>query len=330
MYKLNILQYNYKNILNNDKDFSLSILKNNDNYLELKNEFVKKYKKESLYTFSFSKAGFLDLLLQLNKKGKIAVSLGETQALIDAALEFESLGFKVFWLGLSKNGEVDFYEIENLQLDFIFLSSYVMDTFVKIDIKQIKDLSKAKIISNASANFDENSDMIYFDSYKLTGYFLSGIILFNGEVFCEQVIAFIDTIAVLNVYKSLKKQNFENSQKEIFKNKLIQVFKEDLYFFVDNANTLAHSLHFALKDIKARELIRTLALDGIYITNGEGCSLGLSKPSRIIQAMGYAEDVSRNSISLSFHKKYEEKQIDEIVKMIQIKYKQIKTLNQGK
>ena len=102
-----------------------------------------------------------------------------------------------------------------------------------------------------------------------------------------------------------------------------------IYFFVNNNQTLAFSLHFALKNIKARELIRTLALDEILITNGEGCSLGLSKPSRIIQAMGYDELTSRNSISLTFTKKLEIFEIEKIVNTIAKKYKQIKVLNEG-
>ena len=98
---------------------------------------------------------------------------------------------------------------------------------------------------------------------------------------------------------------------------------------MDNNQTLPFSLHFALKNIKARELIRTLALDEILIKNGEGCSLGISKPSRIIQAMGYDELTSRNSISLTFTHKLEDFEIQKIVNTIAKKYKQIKVLNQG-
>lgn len=100
-------------------------------------------------------------------------------------------------------------------------------------------------------------------------------------------------------------------------------------FFVNNNQTLPYTLHFALKNIKARELIRTLSLDEIYISNGEGCSLGLSRPSRVIQTMGYDETTSRNAITLSFSEKYDEQTIEKIVNKIAKKYLQIKVLNQG-
>lgn len=328
MFKLNSLQYNMQNLHIKD-GLSLNILSNNEEYVALEKEFKDKYPFENINSFSFSKSGFLSLLIQLNKKGKIAISVGETQSLIDAGFLFEELGFEVIWLDLLKDGNVNIEKLKDLNIDFIFISSYVMDIFVKTSIFDIKSLTNAKIISNASATFDKNSDVIYFDPYKLTGYSFHGLILFNEDLFEDQAISNKDSIALYNILEALKNQKFEISVKETFKNKLQEVLQDDIYFFVNNNQTLDFSLHFALRNIKARELIRTLALDEIFITNGEGCSLGLSKPSRIIQAMGYDELTSRNSISLTFTKKLEAFEIEKIVNTIAKKYKQIKVLNQG-
>ena len=329
MYKFNLLQYNNMQNLHINSELSLNILSDNQKYLELEKEFLKKYFFENINYFSFCKNGFLGLLLELNKKGKIAVSLGETQSLIDAANLFESLGFEIIYLELLKDGNIDLKKLENQNIDFLFLSSYVMDTFVKTSLEEAKKLTSAKIISNASASFDKNSDVVYFDSYKLTGFFTHSLILFNDDLFEEQVISSKDAIALKNILDSLKNQNFETTTKEIFKKKLQNILKDDIYFFVENNQTLPYTLHFALKNIKARELIRTLALDEIYISNGEGCSLGLSKPSRVIQVMGYDETTSRNAITLSFSEKYDEQIIEKIVNKIAKKYLQIKVLNQG-
>ena len=187
-------------------------------------------------------------------------------------------------------------------------------------LENVKKLTDAKIISNASASFDKNSDVIYFDSYKLTGFSTKSIILFNQNLFEEQAIFEKDGISLNNIFQSLKNQKFENSMKEIFKERLENSLKDNLYYFIDNKNSLEYTLHFALKSIKARELIRTLALDEILISNGEGCSLGLSKPSRVIQAMGYDELTSRNAITLSFEKNYSINEIDKIVNLISKRY----------
>ena len=328
MIKLNTLQYPNVQNMHISNELSLGILKNNDTYENMEHDFLKEYSYSQLNTFSFSQSGFLGLLLALNEKGNIAVSLGESHAIVEAAKQFESLGFKVIWIPLKKDGNVDIKVLEKEDVDFIFISSYVIDTFVKVDLQKVKEISYAKIISNSSARHDKNSDAIYFDTYKLTGFALSSCILFDDELFGEQVIGFKDTLAVNLIIEALKTQVFESSQKELFKVKLIDAFKDDIYFFVDSKQTLDFSLHFALKNIKAREIIRTLALNSIHITNGEGCSLGLSMPSRVIQSMGYEEIISRNAISLTFTKKYEIEEIEKIVKTFAKKYRQIRVLNE--
>lgn len=329
MYKLNFLQYKNMQNLHIKDSLSLNILSNNEDYISLEDSLKKDFAFESLNYFSFCKSGFLSLLLQLNKQGKIAVSLGETQSLIDACEIFCSLGFDILYLDLNKDGSVNLDKLKDIKIDFLFLSSYTVDTFYKNSLENVKKLTDAKIISNASASFDKNSDVIYFDSYKLTGFSTKSIILFNQNLFEEQAIFEKDGISLNNIFQSLKNQKFENSMKEIFKEKLENSLKDNLYYFIDNKNSLEYTLHFALKGIKARELIRTLALDEILISNGEGCSLGLSKPSRVIQAMGYDELTSRNAITLSFEKSYSMSEIDKIVNLISKRYLQIKVLNKG-
>ena len=329
MYKLNFLQYKNMQNLHIKDGLSLNILSDNEDYISLEDSFKKEFSFESLNYFSFCKIGFLSLLLQLNKKGKIAVSLGETQSLIDACEIFCSLGFDILYLDLNKDGSVNLDKLKDQKIDFLFLSSYTVDTFYKNNLENVKKLTDAKIISNVSASFDKNSDVIYFDSYKLTGFSTKSIILFNQNLFEEQAIFEKDGISLNNIFQSLKNQKFENSMKEIFKEKLENSLKDNIYYFIDNKNSLEYTLHFALKGIKARELIRTLALDEILISNGEGCSLGLSKPSRVIQAMGYDELTSRNAITLSFEKSYSISEIDKIVNLISKRYLQIKVLNKG-
>ncbi|MDX4012685.1 cysteine desulfurase [Aliarcobacter skirrowii] len=329
MYKLNFLQYKNMQNLHIKDSLSLNILSNNEDYISLEDSLKKEFAFESLNYFSFCKSGFLSLLLQLNKKGKIAVSLGETQSLIDACEIFCSLGFDILYLDLNKDGSVNLDKLKDQKIDFLFISSYTVDTFYKNSLENVKKLTDTKIISNASASFDKNSDVVYFDSYKLTGFSTKSIILFNQNLFEEQAIFEKDGISLNNIFQSLKNQKFENSMKEIFKERLENSLKDNLYYFIDNKNSLEYTLHFALKGIKARELIRTLALDEILISNGEGCSLGLSKPSRVIQAMGYDELTSRNAITLSFEKSYSISEIDKIVNLISKRYLQIKVLNKG-
>ncbi|MDD2894610.1 MAG: cysteine desulfurase [Aliarcobacter sp.] len=325
MIKLNNLQYSKLQNIEISNDFSLSALRPNDAFEVLTLEYKKIFGFNKLKTFSFSKEGFLGLFLEL--KGKIAISCGECEILIEAGKFYESLGFEITWISLNKDGKVNLYELENKNIDFLFLSSYVMDTFVKTSIEEAKELTSAKIISNASAHFDKNSEVIFFDNYKLIGFNTSGVALFNDEVFPLLEVGKIDSIALKLCLDALKNQKFNYKSKAIFLEKLKEKFQENIYFFVDPNDTLEYSLHFGLKGIKARELIRTLALNKIFITNGEGCSLGLSKPSRIIQNMGYDEQTSRNAISFSFVDDMNEEEITKFVNTVYLKYKQIKSFS---
>lgn len=327
MIKLNNLQYNpIKLDFLEDQNYSLDSLVSNFTFDDLCKKYKEKFGFSKIKTFSFSKEGFLGLFLEL--KGKIAVSFGECEALIQGAKLYESLGFELTWIGLNKDGSVNYQELKDKDVDFLFLSSYVMDTFFETSLDDVKNFTNAKIISNGSAKIDSLSDIVYFDNYKLCGYCLSGVILFNDENIFELLnMAFIDTLAVKCCFEALENQKFNYEVKEKFLEKLKEKLKDNIYFFVNNKNTLPYTLHFALKNIKAREIIRTLAFDNIFLSNGEGCSLGLSKPSRIIQAMGYDETTSRNAISLNFLQDFDEETILKIVDKIEQKYKQIRVLD---
>ncbi len=325
MVKLNCLQYVRLNEINITKDYSVSALSPNDTFDNLCLQYYKQFNYKKIKTFAFSKEGFLGLLLEL--KGNIAISIGETQALIDAAKLYEKLGFEIHWIPLSRDGTVNLYGLKNEKIDFLFISSYVMDTFVKIDLKKVRKNTKAKIISNGTANIDKTSDTVYFDNYKLNGYNVSGVMLFNDEVFEAVPIGQMDTVALKLCYDAIDNRTFNYDVKDIFLDELLEVFNEEIYFFVNAQHTLEYSLHFGFKGIKARELIRTIAMSKIFITNGEGCSLGLSKPSRIISEMGFDDVTCRTALSLSFNNDFSVDEIKRIVYTLYMKYKQIKILN---
>ncbi|MCG3716814.1 cysteine desulfurase, partial [Aliarcobacter butzleri] len=261
MIKLNNLQYNpIKLDFLEDQNYSLDSLVSNFDFDDLCKKYKEKFGFSKIKTFSFSKDGFLGLFLEL--KGKIAVSFGECEALIQGAKLYESLGFELTWIGLNKDGSVNYQELKDKNVDFLFLSSYVMDTFFETSLDDVKNFTNAKIISNGSAKIDSLSDIVYFDNYKLCGYSLSGVILFNDENIFELLnMAFIDTLAVKCCFEALENQKFNYEVKEKFLEKLKEKLKDNIYFFVDNKNTLPYTLHFALKNIKAREIIRTLAFD---------------------------------------------------------------------
>ncbi len=326
MYKLNSLQYPVINPISLNESYSVEPLKNNDEFDHLIKSFKKEFGYKSLNTFSFTKDGLFALMCTL--KGSIAISLGECEAIVEAGKFYEKLGNKVTWISISPNGEINYNECDRLQNDYFFVSSYIMDTYVTTSLEKIKSLTDSKIISNCSADkYAKFADLIIFDSYKLCGYGVSGVILYSNDELDEQYPGETDALGIKLISKSLKNQEFETKNKNEFLEELKVEFKNDIHFFVDPNITLPYTLHFGLKHIKAREIIRTLSLSDILVTNGEGCSLGLSRPSRIIQEMGYPEIESRWALSLTFIQNYCSEDIQKIVKTISKKYRQIKALS---
>jgi hypothetical protein len=324
MYKLNFLQYPKPCLVSIDESMSLNVLSPNESVLSLKQKLKERFGFAYSRTFSFSSDGFLALMLQL--KGKILVSLGESHAIVEAATKAQAHGCDIKFIALTKEGKLNYNEL--CECEYAFVSSYIMDTFVKVDLDKVKEKTKALIISNITATLQkERCDIALLDAYKLTGYATSSLMLHNIE-FEEQNFGNIDVIAMQLILQGIEHFVTNSTYKEAFTNELNEVFQDNIYYFVKPEDTLEYVLHFGLKDIKAREMIRTLALDEIFVTNGEGCSLGLGQPSRILQAMQYSETQSRWALSFNFSQQLEHNDIKTIAKTMAKKYRQIKALMQ--
>jgi cysteine sulfinate desulfinase/cysteine desulfurase-like protein len=254
-------------------------------------------------------------------KGEIAVSKGESDAVIEAAKLQEKLGRKIHWIEICKNGQVDLQTLQSLRCDYIFLSSYTIDTFVHTPLAAVKKVCDAKIISNATAAYESVSDAIYLNPYSLTGFNSSGVLLFNDD-FTLSSIGYTDTFALFSIFEAYENKVPNTQVKSQLLTMLQERFDSDMYNFVDPNKTLEYTLHFGLKGLKARELIRTLALRDIFITNGEGCSLGLARPSKTLEYMGYTKTQCSNAVSLSFMQQYDQTQLQRFVEAMHLHYKQ--------
>lgn len=320
--KFNSLAYNSSNYTANLSKYSLDVLHPNEKLEEILIRYKEEFQKNKVQSITFSKEGFCSLFLSL--KGKIAVSLGESEYIIQGAQNAFKYGADITFIALNKDGTLDTSILDD-SYDFVVISSYIIDTYVKVDLQEIKTKTDAKILSNATVQKSKQSDIYFLDSYKLCGLGSRGVLIYNDE-FDDQAISQIDLLSLVLTFEAYKNKHIENTMKEKFLQSFQTQFGDDLYLFVDPKICLDFTLHLGLKDIKMRDIIRTLAFDDILVTNGEGCSLGLSKPSRILTEMGYSEDQSRWGLSLDFALQLSDDQIEELVIKIYKKYRQIKVL----
>lgn len=280
----------------------------------LKDNLRDYYGFRSLRTFSFTPDGIFSLLSSLN--GKVAVSVGESQYIIDGAKRFKESGGDVEFVGFDFSDDSKF--------DYLFISPVVVDTF---EVRDLKGFSKTKIISNLSFSREKTqSDFVLLDSLKIAGIGNFGAILFN-EAFEENTLLETDIIGLEILQRATQALEDLKETKDLLLKSFQDELGENLDFFLSPTLTHNNTLHIRLKGIKARELIRSLSLEDIVISNGERCSLGLSNPSRVIGEMGFSESESREAITLSFEERFSEEDVSKIVKTISKKFRQIKALS---
>lgn len=97
--------------------------------------------------------------------------------------------------------------------------------------------------------------------------------------------------------------------------------------FLPDGETLPNTLLIRLPQIKARTLVNAMKIDGIFITNGENCSLDMGKPSSVVQSYGYSEDESREAISLSWNPQADQNSLFEAINKLIFRYKQIRSMS---
>jgi cysteine desulfurase len=293
--------------------------------------------------FRYKKAGFLDfspysiaLFLQktTSKSIKIAASTKLPYFCIKGLQILESFGCEIVWVSATKDGYLSEESLSEANLtgaEFLFCSLVDEDTFLPEDMDTVyKYFDKSQIILDISNGVKKieipkcHSAISW--GYKLGSYKRSGVYL------CDDLsVEFLDSIDLtayghlMNAYEAYIYDN-NTERKNLMLNILQDSLEEDFSTFIDASKTVANSLYCRFSGILARDFIRTLALDEIYVTNGELCSLGLSKPSSILQEIGFTSDEAREGISLSFESSMSCDDIQYTAKQVSFKYLQLKAI----
>jgi cysteine desulfurase len=293
------------------------------------------FKKELCGKFGFLDARFLQMgedgyvwlftkLLSLGHN-KIAVSQKESVS-VKKALKL--LGhIDIEYINLNQNGTLNNTSLEDAVrsgCSAFFISPTDYDMHIVENLSNIRNIIKdALLVGDCSLLFDERVDICVLRGDRLGALSSCGAVLHNG-ILGEQNPSNIDIFSIATLLGALNARLMSPNNrhtKEYLKTVFEKEFGEDLVFFVEPQSCMENSLHIGLKGIKAGEFVRALAIDGIYITNGEACNMILKEPSLGLRACGYSEEMARWAISLSFNG-IEKEEIDSAVKIIKLRYKQ--------
>jgi len=124
-------------------------------------------------------------------------------------------------------------------------------------------------------------------------------------------------------------QNYETATPHILRSDVLRFFRQEgiAPFLPEETPTLENSLLIRLPGIKARQLVNAMKIEGVMISNGEGCSLDLGQPSFVLQRYGFSEDEAREAISLSWAPAQKEAGFYEALEKLLFRYRQIIRLN---
>lgn len=68
----------------------------------------------------------------------------------------------------------------------------------------------------------------------------------------------------------------------------------------DEEHCLATTVNFHIEGLGGEELLLSFDSAGISVSNGSACSSGGGRPSHVLKAMGYSDEVAANSVRVSF------------------------------
>ena len=108
--------------------------------------------------------------------------------------------------------------------------------------------------------------------------------------------------AALKALKDILASPQSADSKEYFFESLQKQLQDDIALFAPLAFNAPNTLALRFKHIKARPLIQSLQIEGIYAINGQDCLFGNAKPSFVLESMGYKEAQCRELLSISYTK----------------------------
>ena len=83
------------------------------------------------------------------------------------------------------------------------------------------------------------------------------------------------------------------------------------------AGAFGNTLNFHVEGVPLAKLLLRFEADGVAVSTGSACSSGLVQPSSVLLAMGYSEDVAKNSIRLSLGPATCRKELARIVRILE-------------
>lgn len=246
------------------------------------------------------------------EKEIVALSSKLPYHLYHAGQLLEKYGRQIIWIDADTEGglcEKSLALAKEHGARYLVCSAVDEDTFYIEDMKKISryfdmnhlllDLSNALKLENIPKAFSA-----FIWGYKVGSFKHSGVFMCS-KCNSSDMIPSIDLTVYDHFYHAYIKFSHEKYGnigviRDQFLKQIVDALGNKVKILINPQLILPNSCYISFDGVYARDMIRTMALEGIYLTNGELCSLGLSQPSRIVKAIGYSDEEVRVAISFSF------------------------------
>ncbi|CAM4230534.1 cysteine desulfurase family protein [Gillisia limnaea] len=300
---------------------------------------------EIIFTSGATEAANLALFgfTKSNKsKGKhIITAKTEHKAILDTMKVLEDDGFKITFLDVDAEGNIDLNELEQTITSETILVCIMLannETGLVHPIKEIGKIvhgSGVKLMSDITQAVGKipvdlkemNLDLAVFSSHKIYGPKGVGVLYINkkNKVDVEPHIfgggqekgMRAGTLNVPGIVGFGKAAEIAYSEMEEESNRIEQLRNkmEVLLEYVEgaginskNAHRLPNTTNISFKNIAGNLLLRKL--NSLAVSRGSACSSNIIKPSHVLKAMGLSDELALSSLRISLGKQTTEADID--------------------
>ena len=269
----------------------------------------------------------------------IITSKIEHPAVLETCKFLETIGFKITYLDVDKNGLIDLKQLEkSIKKDTILVSIIHANNEIGTiqDIEEIgKICKKHKIIFHTDAVQSytkipinvKNIDLMSLSAHKIHGpkgigalYVKKGTgigSLIHGGGHEQGLRSGTENVSgIVGFAEAVKTADNKNIEK--FRDKLINELLKIPETILNGHKTkrLCNNVNVSFKYIEGEALILQLDSKGIAASTGSACSSKQLEPSHVLLAIGLKPEDAHGSLRLSLSRFTTEKEIDYVVKQI--------------
>ncbi len=282
------------------------------------------------------------------KKDTMIVSSVEHPAVLKTAQYLETKGLNVWYIPVSKSGELDtdFLEdhLKNNKVGLVSVMAANNETGVIHPITKLSALAHkyqslihtdaVQLIGKTSLNFMEmDVDLASFSAHKF--YSLKGA----GALYCrkglnldslihgggqersrragtENVLAIACMKHMIDRLNDLEsKMSYIKGLRDSFETQ-IKIKIPKIEITAQNQNRLVNTSHVIIEGTDGENLLMNLDLAGFEVSTGAACSAGSPEPSAALLAMGYHRSEAQSSLRVSFGKDNSVNEVDRFIAVL--------------